>query len=101
MAEKVKVGRFADVPRNGGIAVAAGGRQVAVFNVDGKLYAIDNTCPHRGGPLAEGFLQGTKVACPWHGWGFDVCTGASTMNATIKQACYPVSVEGDEVYVTV
>jgi nitrite reductase/ring-hydroxylating ferredoxin subunit len=62
---------------------------------------MDNTCPHRGGPLAEGFLQGTKVACPWHGWGFDVTSGTSTMNPGMKLGCYPVSVEGDDVYLTV
>jgi len=45
--------------------------RLAVFNVDGVYYAIDNTCSHRGGPLGEGDLEGTVVACPWHAWRWD------------------------------
>ena len=51
------------------------GKKVAVFNVDGAFYAIDDTCTHRGGPLSEGQLAGQEVTCPWHGAVFDVTTG--------------------------
>lgn len=52
-----------------------GGKNIALFNVDGLFYAIDDTCTHRGGPLSEGELNGKEVTCPWHGAVFDVTTG--------------------------
>ncbi|MBI3725574.1 Rieske 2Fe-2S domain-containing protein [bacterium] len=100
MGEKLKVARAADIPEGGAITVAAAGKQVALFKVAGKVTAIDNVCAHRGGPLAEGFIQGTHVTCPWHGWTYDVATGASTMNPNIKQACFAVTVEGEDVFLT-
>ena len=51
------------------------GDQLAVFNVDGEYYAIENFCPHKGAPLSEGQLCGHIVECSWHGWQFDVRTG--------------------------
>jgi nitrite reductase (NADH) small subunit len=77
MASFVKVAAAGDIAPGAGVCVEVGGRQVAVFNVDGAFYAIDNTCPHRGGPLAEGELEGTAVTCPWHAWQFDLKTGES------------------------
>ncbi len=53
---------------------------VALFNVDGTIYALDNTCPHAGGPLGEGILDGKLIACPWHGWKFDVTSGTCMKN---------------------
>ena len=47
------------------------GKEIALFNVDGEFFALDNTCTHRGGPLAEGEVAGHKVTCPWHGATFD------------------------------
>lgn len=51
------------------------GKLIALFNVDGAVHAIDHNCTHRGGPLAEGLLEGTEVTCPWHGAVFDVTSG--------------------------
>lgn len=51
------------------------GDEVAVFNIDGEYYAINNFCPHKGAPLAEGTICGHIVECSWHGWQFDVRTG--------------------------
>jgi NAD(P)H-dependent nitrite reductase small subunit len=101
VAEKVKVAKASELTEGVGVQVQAGARHVALFRCDGQLYAIDGICPHRGGPLGEGFLQGGRVSCPWHGWTFDVKTGAHAMNPGIKIPSYPVSVEGDDVYVTV
>jgi nitrite reductase (NADH) small subunit len=94
MATLTKVGETTDIPAGQGKVVEAGGRSLAVFNCDGRFYAIDNTCLHRGGPLGEGDLDGTVVTCPWHGWQWDVTTGANAMNASVKVGCYPVKVEG-------
>ena len=77
------------------------GKTLALFNVDGNFYALDNTCLHRGGPLGEGELEGPVVTCPWHGWRWDVTSGANTNNPAVKVACFPVKVEGSSVIVEV
>lgn len=101
MADKVKVAKASELQEGVGLAVQAGGQTVAVFKCDGQIYAVNNVCPHRGGPLAEGFVQGGRVSCPWHGWAFDVKTGQHAVNPGIQVPSYPVTVEGDDVYVTV
>jgi nitrite reductase (NADH) small subunit len=77
------------------------GTTVAIANVDGKLYAINNTCLHRGGPLGEGELKGTVVTCPWHGWQYDVTSGKVAMNPAIGVQTYPIEIKGDDIYVDV
>lgn len=79
--------------------VKFGSTVVALANVGGSFYAINNTCLHRGGPLGEGTLEGKVVTCPWHGWQYDVTTGKTTMNPNTGVACYPTEVRGDEVFV--
>lgn len=101
MAEKVNVGAASSIAPGTGKAVEAGGRRIAVFNVGGKHYAIDDTCKHRGGPLGEGELEGSVVTCPWHGWQYDVTTGAACMDPAVKVECYPVEIQGNDLFVTV
>ena len=68
------------------------GNELAVFNVDGEYYAIDNFCPHKGAPLSEGAICGHIVECGWHGWQFDVRSGEClTVRERIRT--YPVKVE--------
>lgn len=81
--------------------VSVNGTEVALFNVDGQFFAINNTCLHRGGPLGEGFLDSDVVTCPWHGWKFNVKTGVSPVVPTAKVATYQVRVEGNDVMVAV
>lgn len=76
-------------------------RIVALFQVDGRFYALDGICPHQGGPLGRGKLCGGIVTCPWHGWQFDVVTGQHQANRTLQQPGYPVQVEGQEIFVAV
>lgn len=71
----VKVGRLGEFPAGMLKKVQLGGEYVLVANVGGKIYAISNTCTHRGGPLDEGELKGNIVTCPWHGGQFEVTTG--------------------------
>lgn len=101
MASFVKVASTNELPPGQGKSVVVGDREVAVFNCDGKFYAIDNTCPHQGGPLGEGELDGTVVTCPWHGWRFDVCSGQSPVVPSAKLAKYEVKVEGSDILVAV
>ena len=96
---RVSVGRAGEIPAGEGRVVDAGGTTLALFNVDGSYHAIDNTCSHRGGPLGEGDLDGAIVACPWHGWRWDVTTGANANNPAVKIASFPVTVERGEIFV--
>ncbi|HYR39612.1 MAG TPA: non-heme iron oxygenase ferredoxin subunit [Methylomirabilota bacterium] len=96
---RVRVGSTTDVPPGEGRVVEADGRTLALFNVSGAFYALDNSCSHRGGPLGEGDLDGTVVVCPWHAWRWDVTSGANMNNPAVKMACFPVSLEGDQVWV--
>ena len=99
MPEKYRIAAVADVPAGSGKELTAGGRVIALYNVEGEFYALDGVCPHAGGPLGEGELCGSVVTCPWHGWQFDVTTGTHQLNPNLVHASLPVSVEGDDVYV--
>jgi nitrite reductase/ring-hydroxylating ferredoxin subunit len=100
MAKAIKVAQTGDLAPGTGKVVQAEGRSIALFNVDGTFFAIDNTCTHRGGPLGEGVLTGGTVECPWHGAQFDVKTGAVTgPPAPSGVRSFPVSVEGSDVVV--
>jgi nitrite reductase (NADH) small subunit len=95
----VRVAALVDIPLGTIKAVPVEGKVVAVANVGGQVYAIDNTCVHRGGPLGDGPLEGQVVTCPWHGWPYDVTTGKLAQNPAIGVACYKVEVRGADVYV--
>jgi len=95
----VKVARAADVPVGQGRVVQAGAKSLALWNVDGAYHVIDNTCPHRGGPMGDGNLDGRLAICPWHGWRWDVTTGANANNPAVKIACFPIRVVDGDVYV--
>lgn len=81
--------------------VSIDGTEVALFNVDGKFYALTNVCGHRGGPLGEGDLSGEVVTCPWHGWEWNVTDGANVGNPTVRVKAYPAKVEGQDVMVLI
>jgi nitrite reductase/ring-hydroxylating ferredoxin subunit len=84
--------RLSDVPPGSALLVG----KVAVFNVGGRLFATQNACTHRQGPLNRGALEGSSVTCPWHGSQFDVSTGAVLRGpATEPLKTYKVLVEGD------
>ena len=120
MADFVRVAGTADVQPGHGMVAEVNGKTVAVFNVDGAFHVVDNTClhrggplgegevegsvvtcpgvcPHQGGPLGRGVLQGCIVTCPWHGWQFNVMTGACVNNPSGKVAVYQVKVDGGDV----
>ena len=81
--------------------VQVDGKSVALANVEGKFFAVNNVCLHRGGPLGEGELDRQVVTCPWHGWQFDVQSGKTPLGSKIKQAVFEVKVEGQDVLVAV
>lgn len=88
-----------EVPQDDVIAVTAGGREVALYGVDGEVYATDNVCSHGQARLCEGFLEGHEIECPLHQGKFDVRTGAPTCApVTTAIRSYPVKIEGGRVW---
>jgi nitrite reductase/ring-hydroxylating ferredoxin subunit len=77
------------------------GKTLAIANVGGTFYAIDNTCLHRGGPLAQGPLSGKVVTCPWHAWQYDVTTGKVVQNPAAGVACYALELRGEDIFADV
>ena len=101
MPRFVRLAALDELPSGTMKEVEIDGRIIGLFNVDGVISAIDGICPHQGGPLAEGSLEGTTVTCPWHGWQFDVRTGRTLLGAKIHQTVYPVRIDGTDVLVEV
>lgn len=102
MPDRVKVANVADLPPGGKTLLEVDGRAIALFNVDGQFYAIDDVCTHDGGPLAEGELRGCEIECPRHGARFDVRTGAALcMPAFEPVTTHEVKVEDGVVFVRV
>ena len=101
MADFVTVAKTSEINEGEGKVVEANGKQIALFNVDGKIYAIDNVCKHQGGPLGEGTCEGNIVSCPWHNWKYDVTTGVSPVNPQVKVDTFEIKVEGEEVKVKI
>jgi nitrite reductase (NADH) small subunit len=93
-----RISSVAEVSRGTCKVVQAGGKTIALFNIDGTFYALDNACTHRGGPLGEGRVDGTVVTCPWHGNRFDVTTGR-VITGTSDVATYSVQIHGDDVLI--
>ena len=81
--------------------IIIGGTAIAVANIDGTFRACVNTCPHAGGPLGEGALDGSVLTCPYHGWAFDLSNGACVTNPDVELEMYDVEVVGDAVCVRI
>jgi nitrite reductase (NADH) small subunit len=89
----------ADLPPGRAVEVAVAGQPIALFNVNGTFHALAGRCPHRGGPLGQGLVAGSRVSCPWHNWTFDVTTGENVASPDLKVARYDVRVEDGQVCV--
>lgn len=94
----LKIATVDEVPEGKGLTVTADGKQIALFKLEGCIYAIEGTCPHLGGPLGEGSLDENLVTCPWHGWQFDVKTGKCENMPGECVACCPIEVVGNDVF---
>lgn len=114
------IGPAEDIPERGALLAHAGEVQVGVFRVGGDLYAYENRCPHQGGPVCRGDVVGRlqellgdggvtlalvesedriDLACPWHGWEYDLRTGAHIGNPSIRLRSFPVYEQDGDVYV--
>ena len=102
MSQFFKVARSSEIPPGSKKLVDVDGYPVALFNVNGTFYAIEDVCTHDGGPLAEGELEGEEIECPRHGARFSVRTGeALCMPAVEPIECYQVKVEGNDILVSI
>lgn len=101
MSSFVKVASLSDLPPGSSRCVEAGGKEIAIHNVEGRIYACSNICPHQGGPMADGILDGTSIVCPWHAWAFDLESGCSPVNPRIRIDLFAVKIENGEIFVNV
>jgi nitrite reductase/ring-hydroxylating ferredoxin subunit len=102
MAGFVKVASTGDLAPGQGKMVEVNGKKIALFNLEGSFYAIDDTCTHRGGPLSEGEIEGEQVTCPWHGAIYNIKSGeVLSPPAPRGVARYNVRAEGSDIEIEV
>jgi nitrite reductase (NADH) small subunit len=98
LAEWVRLCGLAEAPAVGQLKAAeVNGVSVCLANVAGELSALDNWCPHKGAPLAEGWLEGASVVCPWHSWTFSLKTGEAEYPVHERVAVIPLKIVGQDV----
>ena len=96
----ISIGSLSDIPRRGARCVATPEGKVAVFRTqDDQVYAIDDHCPHRGGPLSQGIVHGTAVTCPLHNWVIGLDTGIAAEPDEGRTQTVPVKLENGELYI--
>jgi nitrite reductase (NADH) small subunit len=95
----VRAARKDEIPAGSIREFQVDGLTVAIANIGNKFYAINNTCLHRAGPLAQGELRGTSVTCPWHGWQYDVTNGKLIMNQTVGVKTYAIEARGEDLWI--
>jgi nitrite reductase (NADH) small subunit len=99
---KFKLAQRNDVPDGQrGLVVEAAGREIAIFSVEGQFYAVENRCLHQGASLGDGFLEGVCITCPWHGWQYDVVSGAYCNNPKLKLRSFALRLEGEDIWVEI
>ena len=102
MGEFKKAASVGDLQPGTAKLVEVSGKKIALFNLGGTFYGIDDVCPHRGGPLSEGPIEGESVTCPWHGSVFNIKTGAvEAPPARAGVAAYKIRVQGNDLEVEV
>jgi len=100
-AEFQRVARADEIPPGTTAIVQVDEQAIAIANVDGEFYAMQNACMHLKGPLGDGRLEGSVLSCPWHGWQYDVRTGKNEFDHAIRLETYQVRVEDGEVKVAI
>ena len=95
MGQRIEVARAEDIAEGEAKSIEHDGERIALFRVDGQIYALSDACPHAGGPLSEGWVEKGEVVCPWHGWAFDLCPDKDPCDGVTR---YPVHLENGAVY---
>ena len=100
MEHWVRLCSASEAPAEGNvIETEVEGFWICLARVNGELAALDNWCPHRRGPLGQGWIEGNAVVCPWHSWAFDVRSGVAEPPDRAEVDVFPLRIEGDEVLV--
>jgi nitrite reductase/ring-hydroxylating ferredoxin subunit len=99
MTTFVTVARVGEIRAGTGRLVTVDGRWIGLFNLHGEYHAVDNLCLHRGGPLTDGPIAGCVVTCPWHGWQYDLTTGALVQDPVTGVTRHETRVVGDDIQV--
>ena len=100
MAQWIRLCGVNEAPTEGNVREAeARGVSVCLARVGGELHAVDNWCPHRQGPLGQGWLEGEKVVCPWHSWIFDLKTGAAEFPEGERVAVFPLKLVDNDLLI--
>lgn len=100
MSEWVRLCALEELPAPGNLReVEVEGRTLCVANIEGTLHAMDNLCPHRQGPLGQGWIEGYTAVCPWHAWAFDCRTGIAEEPEQGQVKVFPVRTEDGTVLV--
>lgn len=95
----IDIAALDDIPPQGARVVRTPQGCVAIFRTaDDRVFALDDSCPHKGGPLSEGIVHGTSVTCPLHNWVFDMATGQAQGADSGYVATHPVRVEGGRIW---
>jgi len=98
MTQRILVASLSQLPEDTGHVVSVENQEIALFRVGNEVFAMENLCPHKEGPLAEGEVEEGIVTCPWHAWQICVRTGEVVYDPTIRARTYRCFVDGDQVY---
>jgi nitrite reductase (NADH) small subunit len=94
----VSAGKLASLPPGSVMEFMSGEQPYAICNWGGTVTALNGVCPHRGGPLGQGIVEGAKIVCPWHGWEFDLATGNNEYTPNLSVSSFELKVDGESVY---
>ena len=97
MPRLIKVATLGELTPGEGKLVQVDGEQIALFNINGTYHALGAVCPHEGGPLHEGVVEGDSIVCPWHAFDFKVTTGESGADPDLRVPIYVVAVQGTDI----
>ncbi len=96
----IKVAHDSDLPLNSVLEIILpNDRPIALCNIAGQIHALDGTCPHRGGPLGQGAINGTSLTCPWHAWDFDCVTGLNPYDPSHQVEVFRVCITGGDILI--
>lgn len=101
MSNWIEVGTVADIPKQGARVVKTEDGDIAVFKTDqGEVFALQDKCPHKGGPLSQGIVHGKRIACPLHDWKISLDTGIAVAPDEGCAASFPIKIEGDKLFLS-
>ena len=97
----IPIAKLSEIPAGSAKIVELKNAEIALFRLGDAFFAISNVCPHQGGPLGEGKIEGDQVVCPWHAWRFNLKDGSSPLSPKLKLKTYPVKQDGDQLLISI